>query len=142
MDAGDTSGTHDLDISGSKQPNETRRMLHGNFTHQRSAIRYRPRPRRFSRSNGISRYIADPDQDPPVRRSRGHPPRPFGPAHPRTMSGGSSSIRMILPYNSGPYLTRQTVSCSDLTAVTTGHLRRAYGHHSARRNAYGLETYL
>jgi hypothetical protein len=49
---------------------------------------------------------------------------------------------MILPYNSGPYLTRQTVSCSDLTAVTTGHLRRAYGHHSAKRNPYGLETYL
>jgi len=56
--------------------------------------------------------------------------------------GGSSSIRMILPYNSGPYLTRQTVSCSDLTAVSTGHLRRAYGHHSAKRNPYGLETYL
>jgi len=49
---------------------------------------------------------------------------------------------MILPYNSGPYLTRQTVSCSDLTAVSTGHLRRAYGHHSAKRNPYGLETYL
>jgi hypothetical protein len=43
---------------------------------------------------------------------------------------------MILPYNSGPYLTRQIVSCSDLTAVTTGHLRRAYGHHSAKRNPY------
>ena len=55
--------------------------------------------------------------------------------------GGSSSIRMILPYNSGPYLTRQTVSCSDLTAVTAGHLRRAYGHHSDKRNPYGLETY-
>jgi hypothetical protein len=41
-----------------------------------------------------------------------------------------------------PYLTRQTVSCSDLTAVSTGHLRRAYGHHSNRRNPYGLETYL
>jgi hypothetical protein len=49
---------------------------------------------------------------------------------------------MILPYNSGPYLTRQTVSCSDLTAVSTGHLQHAYGHHSARRNPYGLETYL
>jgi len=34
------------------------------------------------------------------------------------------------------------VSCSDLTAVSTGHLRRAYGHHSAKRNPYGLETYL
>ena len=42
--------------------------------------------------------------------------------------------RMTLPYNSGPYLTRQTVSLSDLTAVSTGHLRRASGHHAARRN--------
>ena len=48
---------------------------------------------------------------------------------------------MILPCNSGPYLTRQTVSCSDLTAVSTGHLRHAYGNHPARRNPYGLETY-
>jgi hypothetical protein len=33
------------------------------------------------------------------------------------------------------------VSCSDLTAVTTGHLRRAYGHHSAKRNPLA-STYL
>ena len=46
---------------------------------------------------------------------------------------------MTLPYNSGPSLTRQTVSFSDLTALSTGHLRHAYGHHSARRNPYGLE---
>jgi len=45
-------------------------------------------------------------------------------------------------HNSGPYLTRQTVSCSDLTAVSTGHLWRASGHHAARRNRYALETYL
>ena len=45
-----------------------------------------------------------------------------------------SQDRMTLPYNSGPYLTRQTVSFSDLTAVSTGYLRHAYGHHSARRN--------
>jgi hypothetical protein len=49
----------------------TARMLHGSFRHQQSAIRCRPRPRRFSRSNGISRYIADPRPRPPVRRSRG-----------------------------------------------------------------------
>jgi hypothetical protein len=55
---------------------------------------------------------------------------------------GRARARMILPYNSGPYPTRQTVSCWDLTAVSTGHLWRAYGHHSARRNPYGLETRL
>jgi hypothetical protein len=32
---GDTSGTHDLDISTSRQPNETTRTLYGSFTHQR-----------------------------------------------------------------------------------------------------------
>ena len=31
---------------------------------------------------------------------------------------------------------------TDLTAVSTGHLQHAYGHHSAKRNPYGLETYL
>jgi transposase len=45
-------------------------------------------------------------------------------------------------YNSGPYLARQTVSCSDLTAASTSHLQHAYGHHSARRNPHGLETHL
>jgi hypothetical protein len=39
---------------------------------------------------------------------------------------------MILPYNSGPSLTRQTMSRSDLTAVSTGHLQHASGH-AARR---------
>ena len=50
---GDTSGTHDLDISGSKQPYETRRMLHGTFTHQWSAVRYRPRPPRFRQVEAV-----------------------------------------------------------------------------------------
>jgi hypothetical protein len=41
---GDTAGTHDLDISTSPALAETVETLQGSFTHQRSAVRYRPRP--------------------------------------------------------------------------------------------------
>ena len=49
---------------------------------------------------------------------------------------------MTLPYNSGPSLTRQTVSFSDLTAVSTGHLRHAYATTLLDASPYALETYL
>ena len=79
-------------------------------------------------------------------------PRPARPTSPRPSAWrvragaptknveGSSSIRIVLPYNSGPCLTRLTVSCSDLTAVSTGRRWRASGH-AARRNPCGRETY-
>jgi hypothetical protein len=118
-----------MDISASKQSKETMRMLHGSFTHQESAIRYRSAPTKVQQVERRPTWPRPPSW--PVRADA-----------PTNNVGGSPSIRMILPYNSGPYLTRQTVSCSDLTAVSTGHLQHAYGHHSARRNPYGLETYL